>query len=298
MRGNLISIKDISREEIQILFELAEHGDDIFQEYDNFLNKKVLGLLFFQPSTRTQFSFQSSFFKLGGNCVTSFDIEQTRSGQTYHEPLDDMAEMLSNYCDIVVMRTSVPNDLKLLCKGSRIPIISAGAGKEEHPTQALIDLFTMKRILNTIDSISILIIGSPAQRTVNSLLLGLSLWNDVKVVIMCEEGEIISPDIQRAIPNLIINYVHSWSELLSHDSYREFSVIYVTEIMGTNNQNHKYTLSLANYSNLKNSPIILSPLPRTRELPKTIDRIPFSQYFFQAKQGIYIRAALFIQYFK
>ncbi len=298
MRGNLISIRDISKEEIHIVFELAERGDDIFREYDNFLNKKVLGLLFFQPSTRTQFSFQSSFLKLGGNCITSFDIEQTRSGQTYCEPLDDMAEMLSNYCDIVVMRTSVPDDLKLLCKGSRIPIISAGAGKEEHPTQALIDLFTIKRVLGTIDSISILIIGSPTQRTVNSLLLGLSLWNNVKVIIMCEEGERVIPAIQEAIQNLTINYVHSWNELLSHNSYREFSAIYVTEIVGANNQNNKYTLSLSNYSNFKNHPIILSPLPRTRELPKSIDIIPSSQYFFQAKQGMYIRASLFVQYFK
>lgn len=298
MKRNLISIKDISKVEICNLFELAEYGDAIFQEYDNLLNKKVLGSLFFQPSTRTQFSFQSSFIRLGGNCITSTDIEQTRSGQTYHEPLDDMAEMLSNYCDIIVMRTSEPNDLKLLCKGSKIPIISAGAGKEEHPTQALIDLFTIKRILHTIDSITILIIGSPAQRTVNSLLLGLSLWNNVNVVIMCEKGEVILSDVQRNILNLTINYVHSWDELFSYDSYQELSVIYVTEIVGANTKNQKYVLNEVNYNNLRNNPIILSPLPRTRELPKEIDCIPFSQYFFQAKQGIYIRAALFVQYFK
>lgn len=298
MKGNLISVKDINKEEINTLFELAEHGEEIFREYNNLLNNKILALLFFQPSTRTQFSFQSSFLKLGGNCITSIDIEHTRSGQTYHEPLDDMAKMLNNYCNIIVLRTSVPNDLNLLCKCSEVPVISAGAGKEEHPTQALIDLFTISKLLNTIDSISILIIGSPTQRTVNSLLRGLSLWNDVKVVIMCEDGASILPEIQKDTSNLIIDYVHSWTELLSREAYREFSVIYVTEVKKTNEFEQKYILSTDNYNKFKNHPIILSPLPRTRELPKAIDNIPFSQYFFQAKQGIYIRSALFIQYFK
>ena len=295
-KKNLLSIRDLDKQEIEYIFEIAELGDRIFDKYENLLRKKVLCSLFFQPSTRTQFSFQSSFIKLGGSCMACTDIEQTRSGKTYCEPLDDMARMLNNYCDMIVIRSSHQNDVELLAKGADIPVVSAGSGIHEHPTQALIDIFAIKKLCQGIDNNHILIIGTPPQRTINSLLLGLSMWDNIIVSILCQKETFVSNSYSK-INNIAINYVHSWEEIISSNKYRDVSVIYVAEILAKTYDAEKFNLSEKLIKQMKNNPVILSPLPRTAQLPQNIDSIESARYYYQAKQGAYIRAALYVYYF-
>lgn len=298
MNKKLISIMDLKKEEIEEIFKLADLGENIFRIYDNLLNHKILCSIFLQPSTRTQFSFQSSFIRLGGNCMSINDIENTRSGCTYHEPFDDMARMLNNYCDIIVMRSANKDDINLFLQGSQIPIISAGSGCDEHPTQALIDLYTIKKTFKQIDGINILIIGTPNQRTINSLLLGLSMWDNIIVNILCENDIFLPNYIIKNIRNINLKYYHSWKEFFSFKSYEDIVAIYVTEIKYVQNSNEIFNLSNTILCKFTKVPIILCPLPRTEQLPRSIDNVQSARYYFQAKQGIYIRAGLFVKYFK
>ena len=117
----LISILDLSIDEIDKIFSIADIEKKLYQQYNNALEGKMLGNFFFQPSTRTQFSLQAAFMKLGGKVISCSDINQTRSGPPYFEPLDDMGHIVSSYCDIVAMRTINDMDTKLFVRVRRFP---------------------------------------------------------------------------------------------------------------------------------------------------------------------------------
>ena len=143
MNKNLISILDITKTQMEEIFSVAKAKDKLFEKNYNALSGKILASLFLQPSTRTQLSFQSAFLKLNGKTIGFSDINHSRSGPPYYEPLDDMGIIVSNYCDIIVMRTIDATYMDEFLKGTSVPVISAGSGNIEHPTQALTDLFTL-----------------------------------------------------------------------------------------------------------------------------------------------------------
>lgn len=300
MNKNLISILDISKTQIKELFSLAREKDAIFKKYHNFLSEKILASLFLQPSTRTQLSFQSAFLKLGGKIIGFSDINHSRSGPPYYEPLDDMGKIISNYCDIVVMRTIDATYTDEFIKETTVPVISAGSGNIEHPTQALTDLFTLTDYFGfDLSDLNILIIGTPRQRTINSLLLGLSNWENVNVHILCQKGVILMDSIEKRFLNKInISYYKSFNDFLSHEFSREINIIYMDKIF---KETYFYDEFIINREQLYNyfskDTIILHPLPRTKELPKYFDEYAGSKYFIQAHNGLYVRSALFLLYF-
>ncbi len=295
---NLVSIKDIDRKDILEIFELADYSEKLFTDNKQPLSGRVLASVFFQPSTRTQFSFQSAFLKLGGGYINCSDIEKTRCGHPYYESLDDFSQIISNYCDIVALRTENPNVLQVFLNNSTVPIISAGVGRDEHPTQALIDLFTIKSIWNSIDNQKILIIGTPEQRTINSLLLGLDFWSNIEVMILCQENSKISPLVTKQLRNVKTTLYHSWEDLICSNNLLMVSTIYVAEIYHSNAIETTYQL---NYDIINKyfskDVVVLSPLPRTNELSQDVDDFNGAKYFLQAKFGLYVRAALYLKYF-
>lgn len=297
---NLISINDISLSEMHIIFERAKLGDKIFKEYYNFLKDKVLASLFLQPSTRTQLSFQAAFTKLGGTYIGFSDINASRSGPPYFEPLDDMGRIVSCYCDIIVMRTINANYTSSFLEGSHVPFISAGSGNIEHPTQALTDLFTLYNCIGRdLSGLNILIIGTPRQRTINSLLIGLSNWNNLTIHILCQQGVLLSDFVYEKISNnMNIFYYHSASDFLESGYSKEINIIYMDKIFNETNDYNEFIFTQNEiYENFMNDIIILHPLPRTKELPKSFDRHPGAMYFKQAQNGLYVRASLFLSYF-
>lgn len=299
--NNLISIKDLSLEEIFTIFERAKMGDRIFNEYYEYLKNKILASLFLQPSTRTQLSFQSAFTKLGGTYIGFSDINASRSGPPYYEPLDDMGKIISNYCDIIVIRTINATFTSALLEGANVPVISAGSGNIEHPTQALTDLYTLtNHIGKDLTGLNILIIGTPRQRTINSFLLGLSNWQNITVYVLCQSGVILPDFVSEKLPfTMNIHYFSSKNSFWESGCARKIDVIYMDKIFNETAEYNEFVFTEAElYQVFRKDIIILHPLPRTKELPKVFDKHPGALYFIQAKNGLYVRASLLLSYFQ
>lgn len=282
------------------LFSVAQSKDRMFEKFSNALSGKILASLFLQPSTRTQLSFQSAFLKLGGKTIGFSDINHSRSGPPYYEPLDDMGRIVSNYCDIVVMRTINAVYTDDFINGATIPVISAGSGNIEHPTQALTDLFTLTDFLGSnLSGINILIIGTPRQRTINSLLLGLSNWENIHVHILCQDGVLLMESITKKFINEIdVSYYPSLANFLDCTVSHEINVIYMDKIFNETYFYNEFVITQEQlYNHFASDTIVLHPLPRTKELPKYFDEYPGSRYFLQANNGLYVRGALFLSYF-
>ena len=295
---NLISLLDMGKDDISELFEYASYGQELLIKYNSILKGYILGSLFFQPSTRTQFSFQSAFLRLGGNYIQCSNASQIRCGPPYYESMSDFGKIISNYCDIAVIRTSNEQDMYDFADSVSIPVISAGNGNTEHPTQAIIDLFTIYKLFGKIDSQNILIIGNPTRRAINSLMLGLNMWSNIHVSILCEEGVELNLNIKNQTKNLVIDIYHSWDELIEQQCLTDITIIYVGEIVHRSYMPGKYTLTIQKLEKYFSKYVqILSPLPRTEELSKCIDRYSGAQYFLQAKLGLYVRASLYLKYF-
>lgn len=297
IKHNLISILDLTLEEIESIFSLANLEDKIFTEYRNALDGKVLGSLFFQPSTRTQFSLQSAFVRLGGHYIGCNNIEQTRSGPPYYESVDELGAMVSNYCDLIIMRTIDAIQTDLLVQGATIPVISAGSGNIEHPTQCLTDLFTLKRVLGDLNNNKILIIGTPRQRTINSFIKGISQWNENEFYIICQQGISVDNTIIDSSVNSHIHYFNSWGDFFESGINKDISIIYIDKIFYETHKHNRFVIGEDEFKHHFNKNItILHPLPRTNELSKYMDMLPGAQYFTQAKYGLYVRAALYLHY--
>jgi len=303
---NLISIENISLDDINHLFETASKRDELFSTYKGVLDGKILGTLFFQASTRTQLSFQSSFVKLGGNVIGFSDIESSRSGSSSSESFDDLGRIIENYCDVIAMRSSFDNDIKNLSTNCSIPIISAGNGQEEHPTQALIDIFTMQSYIKDLNEVNLLICGNLHYRTINSLLLGLRHWPDIKIHILTPEVFNLDERYIQKIKKLKnLNIYHDYEELRKKNILKKIDFLYQEEFHNgfINSQDaykqfKNFYLTQEIFSMFSENVKILHPLPRTKTLPTWLDEKENSIYFEQARNGLYIRAALFLKLFK
>lgn len=297
LKKNLISILDFSTEQQEELFEIADQGERLFSQYRHALDGKVLGSLFFQPSTRTQFSFQSAFVRLGGQYIGCSDINETRSGAPYYEPICDMGAIISNYCDIVVMRTIDDLQTEQLARGISVPLVSAGSGNVEHPTQALTDLYTIRESLGYLSNHEVLIVGTPRQRTINSLIKGLSAWGESHFHILCQDGIEVPVSVKERLQTSKITYYHTWDEVWAANIASQITLVYIDKMFNETHRRIDFIPSEEDFSaHISPNAIILHPLPRTAELPYFMDRLPGASYFRQAKNGLYVRAALFLQY--
>lgn len=297
IKSNLISILDLSKEQQLSIFNLANKEKKLFSEYSHALNDKVLGTFFFQPSTRTQFSFQSAFVRLGGNYIGCSDINSTRSGPPYFESICDMGTIISNYCDIIVMRTIDDLQTDQMIQGAHIPIISAGSGNIEHPTQALTDIYTIRKYYGNLTKHEILIIGTPRQRTINSFIKGMSFWGDNNFHILCQSGIEVPIEVACNLKKSTITYYHTWNEIWEHGIAKSISIVYIDKIFSETHQRTDF-IPLKNEftSHINSDALILHPLPRTAELPYFMDSLHGASYFLQAQNGLYVRASLFLQY--
>jgi len=303
---NIISIENISLENMEHLFNVANKRDELFNTYKGVLNGKILGTLFFQPSTRTQLSFQSSFVKLGGSVIGFSDIQSSRSGSSSSESFEDLGKIIESYCDVITMRSSFDNDIKSLSSNCDIPIISAGNGQEEHPTQALIDIFTMQSYIKDLNEVNLLICGNLHYRTINSLLLGLRHWPDINIHILTPEVFNLDARYIKKIEKLKnLNIYHDYEELRKKNILNKIDFLYQEEFHNgfINSQDaykqfKKFYLTQEIFDMFNKDIKILHPLPRTKTLPTWLDEKENSIYFEQARNGLYIRAALFLKLFE
>ena len=294
-QNDIISIRDLSKDNLEEIYSKTNEIIEMkAEERREIARGKTLGYLFFEPSTRTRLSFQSAMALLGG---TSFGIaDATSSSVQKGESLADTVRIMSGYTDAIVLRHSLDGSSKFAAEVSSKPIINAGSGTEEHPTQAIQDLYTIKKELGKIDGKNIGIVGDLKYgRTVYSLLYGLSNY-DVNVHLISPESLKIRSD---STYNLKENLSYTESENL--DEYIEdLDVLYVTRIQKERFPDEEeyvkvkgsYVIGQDVVNKLKDDAILLHPLPRLDEISPDVDSSKQAKYFQQAEYGKFTRAAI------
>ena len=292
---DIISIKDFSKEQLEKIFAST---DKIMQldpaDRREICKGKTLAYLFYEPSTRTRLSFESAMASIGGN---SLGISDTNSSSTQKgESLADTVRMMSIYSDVLVLRHTLDGSSRFAAEVSDKPVINAGSGTEEHPTQAIQDLFTIKKEKKKIDGLKIGIVGDLKYgRTVYSLLYGLGNY-DVDVRLISPESLRIRSDSTYEIKQRL-DYTESTNV---EDHIDELDVLYVTRIQKERFPDEEEYLKVKGSNvvgmdllkQMKEDSIILHPLPRIDEISTDIDKTKNAKYFEQAEYGKHTRAAI------
>lgn len=297
---NLIDIFDLSVEEINELIKVA---NDIITDEESFKKKcdgKILATLFFEPSTRTRLSFESAMLSLGGN-VLGFS-EASSSSISKGESVKDTIQVVSSYADLIVMRHPKEGAPLVAASRSDVPIINAGDGGHNHPTQTLTDLLTIAREKGRLNDLTIGLCGDlKFGRTVHSLITAMSRYNKIKFIL-------ISPD-ELQLPEYVkkevldknnIEYIET-NDIEKYMS--ELDILYMTRVQKERFFNEADYVRLKDYYILNKDKLvtakenlsIMHPLPRVNEISTDIDDDPRAAYFRQAKYGKYIRMALILK---
>ena len=301
---NLLNITDLSVEEID---ELVKKANDIMTHKEKYAEKckgKQLATLFFEPSTRTRLSFESAMLSLGGN-VLGFS-ESSSSSTSKGESVADTIKIVGGYVDIIAMRHPKEGAPLVAASKSDVPVINAGDGGHNHPTQTLTDLLTIYKEKGRFDNLTIGLCGDlKFGRTVHSLIAAMSRYKNIKFVL-------ISPE-ELKIPNYIKEEVLDNNKKNNNIEYVETSdieeyldkldILYMTRVQKERFFNEEdyvrlkdyYILNKEKLKNAKSDLSILHPLPRVNEISLSVDDDPRAAYFRQAKYGKYIRMALILK---
>jgi aspartate carbamoyltransferase catalytic subunit len=292
---DVISILDFSRSDLETLFNLTEKFIEKPFSISRSLSEKVVATAFFEPSTRTRLSFTTAALKLGAKVL---DLSPDLSSIMKGESLIDTIKMLESYSDIIIMRHPSEGAALLASEISSDPIINGGDGSQHHPTQAMLDLFTIQKLKGRIHDLNYAIIGDIRYaRTAASLLYGLTNFKPAKVYLVSPEPlrprrELLSKIVQLG---LRIEQVEGIEEVIKHAD-----VIYITRIQKERfpdlveyeKVKGSYKITKSVLTKGKKKSIILHPLPRADELPYDIDLLPNAAYMKQASWGVPLRMAL------
>jgi aspartate carbamoyltransferase catalytic subunit len=294
---NLIDILDFSCEEIDNLITVASNIIDNPERYSEACRGKILGTLFFEPSTRTRLSFTSAMMSLGGS-VLGFD-QAASTSVSKGETVADTIRMVSAYTDIIAMRHPKEGAPVVASSVATVPIINAGDGGHFHPTQTLTDLLTIKRKVGRFDNLTVGFCGDLKYgRTVHSLISALSRYENVKLVLI-SPNELKLPDYVKSEFLRNIEYVETDN---LEDSIPSLDILYMTRVQQERFDSVEeyerlkdaYILNKSKLKFAKESLSILHPLPRVNEIDVDVDDDPRAHYFDQAAFGRYIRMALIL----
>ena len=288
-------MRDLDKQKLELIFDATNKIINMSQDKRGEIARgKTLGYLFFEPSSRTRLSFESAMALLGGMSVGIADA--TSSSIHKGETLGDTVKVVSSYCDVLVLRHSLDGSSRFAAEISSKPVINAGSGTEEHPTQTIQDLFTIKKEKKKIDGLKIGIVGDLKYgRTVYSLLYGLRNY-DVDIHLISPESLRIRSDSTYDIKKEL-----SYTESSSIDEYiDDLDVLYVTRIQKERFPDEEeyakvkgsYVIGSDMVKKMKDDAIILHPLPRIDEISADVDNTKQAKYFEQAEYGKYTRAAL------
>jgi len=294
-KRNIISIKEFTREEIDYVLKKTAVMEGLLEKNkaSNLMKGKILASLFFEPSTRTRLSFNSAMQRLGGSVIEVNGIDSTSiyKGET----ISDTVRMAAAYADLIVMRNPHEGSARLSAETVDVPLINGGDGSNQHPTQTLLDLYTIRKEFGGIDGLTISLVGDLKYgRTVHSLAEALKLYN-IKL-------KLISPQELR-MPSSIIQSLLELGVDVKETRKLDINgsdVIYATRIQKErfpDPQEYErvkdaFILDSDVLSKLKKKSIIMHPLPRVNEISKEVDLSPHARYFEQAKNGIPVRMAL------
>ena len=297
---NLIDIKDLTVDEIQELIKVAKDIMQFPEKYSERCKHKKLATLFFEPSTRTRLSFEAAMMELGGNVLgfSSADSSSTAKG----ESVSDTIKVVGGYCDIIAMRHPKEGAPLVASLKSDVPIINAGDGGHNHPTQTLTDLLTISCEKGRLDNLTIGLCGDlKFGRTVHSLITAMVRYKNIKFVLISPE-ELQIPDYikEEILDKNKIEYVET-NDIEEH--MEELDILYMTRVQKERFFNEADYIRLKDYYILNKDKLekakkdlcILHPLPRVNEIATEVDDDPRACYFKQAKYGKYIRMALILK---
>lgn len=290
---HLITIDDFTQQEIAQLLLLAKEFKN--EPQPKLLEGKILANCFFEPSTRTKLSFESAMLRLGGSAIGFSDPNHTSKAKG--ETLRDTIATIQHYADVIVLRHPLEGAARWASEWSSIPVINAGDGGNQHPTQTLLDLFTILECQGTLNNLHITFAGDlKFGRTVHSLIYGLLPYKPRIYFVSPPELELPSSycDLLRA-GGIKYSYHKSLKEVSSKSD-----ILYMTRIQEERLGNHPELDILKGHCilhpelllNVKPNFKILHPLPRLQEIPTDIDNTPYAHYFQQVKNGLYVRQAL------
>lgn len=294
---NIVSVDQFDRDMLRAIFNRASKMKELVKEYGKLdvLKDKILGSIFYEPSTRTRCSFTTAMKRLGGDVV---EISSSNSSVKKGESIEDFIRCIECYTDVIVLRSSNKDCMEKILNVSKKPFINGGNGIGEHPTQALLDSYTIREERGSINGATITMIGDLKNgRTVHSLAKLLSIYN-IRLRYVSPKG--------LEMPNDIIEYVNQKGiEQTVHDNLEDIisttDVLYVTRLqkerLSENEKYEAYTITPKILTNAKKNLIILHPLPRTNEIPEELDNDPRTAYFRQMENGMYIRMALLAMIF-
>ena len=291
---SLVSISDLSRDEILSLLDTARK----FEERPNrrLLEGKVVATLFFEPSTRTRLSFETAVNRLGGRVIGFSDASNTSTSKG--ETLKDTIKMVSNYADLIVMRHFLEGAALYATEVTDIPIINAGDGANQHPSQTMLDLYSIYKTQGTLENLTITLVGDLKYgRTVHSLIMAMRYFNPTFRFVACKELDM--PEEYKAFCRENgIRYTDHTD--FSPEVINTSDIIYMTrvqrerfaDIMEYERVKDLYNLNNAMLSDARDNLRILHPLPRVNEIAQDVDDNPKAYYFEQARNGLYARQAL------
>ena len=290
---SLVSITDYSKEEILKVLDIAEDFER--NQRQKILTDHVVASLFFEPSTRTRLSFESAVQYLGGSII-GFASAGT-SSVSKGESLKDTILTVSNYSDLIIMRNPLDGSARYASEVSPVPIINAGDGANQHPTQCLLDLYSIRKTQGTLENLHIALVGDLKYgRTVHSLVQAMSLFKATFHLVSPESLKLPS-GVKKWIKDADLEYFQ-YTELSDVISFAD--IIYMTRIQGERfpdpmeyeKVKNSYVLENSMLENSKENLRILHPLPRVNEISEDVDDNPKAYYFQQAKNGVYVRQAL------
>ena len=293
---NLVESQQLDMETLFAFFEKADELRDVVKEP---LNGKILATLFYEPSTRTRLSFESAMLRLGGGVISTENAKEFSSA-VKGESIEDSIRVISGYSDVIVIRHFEEGAVEKAASVSSVPVINAGSGSGQHPTQTLLDLYTIWKEIGKIDGITIAMVGDLKYgRTVRSLCYLLGKFKNIKIIFVAPECLSIKDDIKDYLKKQNV----SFEEGTELDKYLpEVDIVYMTRIQKERMSEKEYKESKGvykiteeNFSLLKKSARLLHPLPHVEEIKLSLETETIDErvaYFRQAENGLYIRMAL------
>ena len=291
---NFVSISDYSKEKIlQILEKSASFEQNSNQKM---LEGKVVATLFFEPSTRTRLSFETAVNRLGGRVIGFCDV--TTSSSVKGETLKDTIIMVSNYADLIIMRHPIEGAARYASEVSSVPVINAGDGANQHPTQTMLDLYSIQKTQGTLENLNVCMVGDLKYgRTVHSLLMAMSHFNPTFTFIAPDELRM--PDEYKMF--CVNNHIRFKEYFdLNEDNIADADILYMTRVQKERftdlfeyeKVKNVYTLRNKLLENTKPTMRILHPLPRVTEIDYDVDENEKAYYFTQARNGVFTRQAI------
>ena len=296
---HVVEAQQFDRDLLTEIFAVTKEMEDVVSRYgSSILNHRIMASLFYEPSTRTRLSFESAMFRLGGDVITTESAREFSSAAK-GETLEDSIRIIEGYSDVIVMRHYESGAARRAANVASVPIINAGDGPGQHPTQALLDLYTIRKEIGRLDGFKIAMVGDLANgRTTRSLAYLLSKYKDVQVVFVAPRVVKMKDDIKAHLDENGVQWEEA-EDLIA--VAREVDVVYQTRIQkerfGDRIEDYekargKYIIDDAVMAALPETSVVMHPLPRVDEIAPEVDSDPRAAYFRQAHNGLYIRMAL------